>query len=154
MKVGRRMRSKESVEVSTVLVVKNRCQFCYAFFKDQEKVAAHSIQCRFRFSETFEASDGTVKFACAVSSEPLGNGHPSIHVASHLISIGFHSQVCFDVFESRGEHKRHENLHKFPGGFPCSTCDKLFLNKLECVQHTKSVHKVLLTKWTPLLPNS
>lgn len=63
------VRVRESIEICTVLVVKNRCQFCYAFFRDQAKVAEHSVQCMFRFSETFEAIDGRVKYACAVSRQ-------------------------------------------------------------------------------------
>lgn len=46
------------------------------------------------------------------------------------------------MFQTRDDHRRHERLHKFPGGFQCSACDGVFLNSLECVQHMKSVHKV------------
>lgn len=58
-------------EMSTILVVKHRCQFCYAFFMDQKRIVLHSIRCNFRFSETFEAIGGGVKFACAVSEPTL-----------------------------------------------------------------------------------
>lgn len=71
METLRAFGSSVSVEMSTVVLVKNRCQFCHAFFNDPEKIAEHSYQCKFRFSETFEAFDGKMKFACAVSAEHL-----------------------------------------------------------------------------------
>lgn len=74
MEVSDGLRSNVSMEMSTVLLVKNRCQFCYAFYKDPEKIAEHSNQCQFRFAESFEASDGKVKFACAVNNERHGIG--------------------------------------------------------------------------------
>lgn len=58
---------ENSVRLSTIVVVKNRCQFCYAFFKNPLKIVEHSRQCEFRFSEIFKAVDGMVKFACAVN---------------------------------------------------------------------------------------
>lgn len=51
-------------------------------------------------------------------------------------------QACFDVFPTRATHREHEKLHKFPGGFPCSICDRIFLNGLECEQHTANDHEV------------
>lgn len=74
MEVSDELRSKVSIGKSTIVIVKNRCQFCYAFFKDPEKIVEHTSQCDFRFSETFEAFDGKVKFACAVNSKNLRNG--------------------------------------------------------------------------------
>lgn len=65
-KSGKLLR-KVSVELCTVVMVRKRCQFCYAFYKDANKIAKHSERCEFRFSETFEAFDGKVKFACAVN---------------------------------------------------------------------------------------
>lgn len=62
-----------SMEMSTIIVVKNRCQFCYAFFKDPKKIEQHSRQCDFCFSESFEAFDGKVKFACSVSAFTFDN---------------------------------------------------------------------------------
>lgn len=59
------------LEMSTIVIVRKRCQFCYAFFQDTRKIKEHSERCEFRFSETFEASDGKVKFACAVSGIEL-----------------------------------------------------------------------------------
>lgn len=58
------------MEMSTIAVVRKRCQFCYAFFNDPDRIVEHSRRCEFRFSETFEAADGKVKFACAVSIRP------------------------------------------------------------------------------------
>lgn len=44
-----------------------KCQFCFAFYNDPAKTAAHIAKCNFRFSEAFIAFDNRIKFACTVS---------------------------------------------------------------------------------------
>lgn len=132
--------SKADVGISTIVLVKNRCQFCYAFFKDPEKIVEHSQRCDFRFAESFEAFDGKVKFACAVN---MGPGRECCKRSKPDIQFDLHSQVCFDVFLTQADHKTHELLHKYPGGFPCSVCDDIFLNEVECVQHMERAHEVI-----------
>lgn len=70
------------MQLSTIVVIKNRCQFCYAFFKDPLKIVEHSRRCEFRFSEMFKAFDGLVKFACAVNMTTIG-------IAEIIISSNF-----------------------------------------------------------------
>lgn len=65
--------SKVLMEMSTIVIVKNRCQFYYAFFRDPEKYAEHNSKCEFRFTPTFEGFDGKVKFVCALNTK-----HPQI----------------------------------------------------------------------------
>lgn len=92
MKKLGKLQSNKSVEISTIAIVRNRCQFCYAFFKDPEKIAEHSNQCKFRFSETFEAFDGILKFACAVSYSHQRSKYNSFHVIIIFRSVLMYSK--------------------------------------------------------------
>lgn len=121
MKKSAQLPSNKSMRNNIVAIVKNRCQFCYAFFKNVKKSSEHSKKCDFRFFETFEAFDGQMKFACS---------------------------VCYDVFTTRDKHAQHERLHKFPGGYSCPICDELFLNDFECDQHMMNLHQVILKLYT------
>lgn len=88
------LRSKVSVGMSTILVVENRCQFCFAFFNDLEKIREHSYRCEFRFAETFEASDGKVKFACAVRLTIITLGDEDNKFSFNLVFVRRFVLMC------------------------------------------------------------
>lgn len=92
METSEQPQSEASVGTSTIVVVQNRCQFCYAFFKDPDKIVEHSQCCEFRFSETFEAADGKVKFACAVSVRRRPKKMPHVIGYSFCRLVSMYSQ--------------------------------------------------------------
>lgn len=50
--------------------------------------------------------------------------------------------MCRDVFDNPTELSKHEQLHKYPGGFACAICEETFSSETDCVHHTENVHKV------------
>lgn len=51
-------------------------------------------------------------------------------------------QVCRDVFDSKIDLKRHENRHKFPGGFVCAVCEECFRDNFDLNRHNEDVHRI------------
>lgn len=50
--------------------------------------------------------------------------------------------MCRDVFDSRKELESHEERHLLPGGFKCSSCQKVYQNEVDLQQHEQIAHNV------------